>query len=260
MGRLWLRPRFEDWREDAVKQVRFAPDRKAIAEELTAHYEDHRDALLDCGYSQEEAEQKALEAMGDAREVGRGLNRVHKFYLGALWLFAKWLAIVLAVVLNVNFWSSWINDSWTHTPLVARTVSQLQYEEPPVWAETVAVPGGRLYLIPSEEVTVEAQTGKPVYHATLWLEAERPIPRATWFSSLELWDQEGQLPRDRQADNLSPAEQRWGWIGYPSMEPAWTRQQFDVCLVMDHRPEFLEIRQRHGTEPWTLRCEWEVHP
>ena len=41
---------FYQWRDSVVKQVRFRPDRTAVAEELTAHYEDHVKDLERLGY------------------------------------------------------------------------------------------------------------------------------------------------------------------------------------------------------------------
>lgn len=32
---------FRSWQATALAQVRFKPDRESIAQELTAHYEDH---------------------------------------------------------------------------------------------------------------------------------------------------------------------------------------------------------------------------
>lgn len=59
--------------------VRFWPDHDAITAELTAHMEDHRDALLerDPALSPEEAEERAVAAMGDPEALGRELDKSH---------------------------------------------------------------------------------------------------------------------------------------------------------------------------------------
>ena len=74
--------------------VRFSPDHDAITAELTAHLEDHRDALLELrsGLTQEEAEEAAVEAMGDPEELGRALNESHSPLLG--W-FQIWFQAVV---------------------------------------------------------------------------------------------------------------------------------------------------------------------
>lgn len=83
-------PDFREWRETVVQQVRFWPDRGMIGTELEAHYEDHVKDLERIGYDDPLARERALTAMGDPVEVGRALDRVHKPWLGWLWLASKW--------------------------------------------------------------------------------------------------------------------------------------------------------------------------
>ena len=64
---------FDDWREQVVEQVRFRPDRKAIARELTAHFQDHVRDLERLDYPWQLAEQRALAAMGDPEQIGKAL-------------------------------------------------------------------------------------------------------------------------------------------------------------------------------------------
>ena len=95
---------FYRWRDTVVEQVRFRPDRAAVAKELTAHYVDHVKDLERLGYEQELAEQRALGAMGDPVEIGKSMDRVHQPWLGWLWLVSKWAAILgLVVVLLMGF-------------------------------------------------------------------------------------------------------------------------------------------------------------
>lgn len=68
-----------------LKEVRFRPDHKSIRQELAAHIEDRADWFCGQGMSQEEAEAKAVLAMGEPSDIGRELNRVHKPVLGWLW-------------------------------------------------------------------------------------------------------------------------------------------------------------------------------
>ena len=75
---------FEYWCRDVLHCVRFHPDHAAIRKELEAHYEDRVADLERIGYPAEEACPKALTAMGDAREVGEGLDRAHSPALGRL--------------------------------------------------------------------------------------------------------------------------------------------------------------------------------
>lgn len=80
---------FGRWCDTATRQVRFRPDRGAIQRELTAHYQDHVRDLERVGYDWKLAEQRALAAMGDPEEIGRALDRVHKPWLGWLWIASR---------------------------------------------------------------------------------------------------------------------------------------------------------------------------
>ena len=66
--------------------------------ELRVHYDDHVKDLLRLGRDPALAEERALEAMGDAQEVGRALDKVHKPWLGWLWEASRTLALALTVL------------------------------------------------------------------------------------------------------------------------------------------------------------------
>ena len=100
---------FFKWCDTATRQVRFFWDRSDIAAELTAHYEDHVKDLERIGFDHDLALERALEAMGDAKEVGRALDRVHKPLLGWLWLASKVMVPVLALAAFFVFGS---NMNW----------------------------------------------------------------------------------------------------------------------------------------------------
>ena len=80
---------FLNWKATVLERVRFRPDRQAIAVELTAHYEDHVRDLERLDYPPELAKQRALDAMGDPELIGRALDRVHKPWLGWLWMASR---------------------------------------------------------------------------------------------------------------------------------------------------------------------------
>ena len=87
---------FEYWCREVLHCVRFHPDHAAIRKELKAHYEDHVADLERIGYPAEEARPKALAAMGEAEEVGRGLDQAHRPALGWLWQASR---VMLAAVM-----------------------------------------------------------------------------------------------------------------------------------------------------------------
>lgn len=73
------RPAIEAFCKVVCSFIRFWPDHAAITAELTAHLEDHRDALLELQpcLTPEEAEEAAIQAMGDPEELGKALDESH---------------------------------------------------------------------------------------------------------------------------------------------------------------------------------------
>ena len=77
-------------------------ERADMERELMEHLEDHRAALMEGGLDEAAAQERAVEAMGDAGEIGRQWNQ----RLSPLWLWVgglcKGAAIVLLVVLLIR--------------------------------------------------------------------------------------------------------------------------------------------------------------
>lgn len=88
---------FSAWCHKATEKIRYGPDRKEVEAELRAHLEDHRDALMGQGLSQDEATQKALEAMGSAEELAKHLAAIHKSFWGYLYSICKCVCITVSV-------------------------------------------------------------------------------------------------------------------------------------------------------------------
>ena len=89
--------RFDSYCDQVCSQVRCTHDHPLITAELTAHMEDRRDTYLRAGFSEEEAEQKAVEAMGDPVEVGKLMAKAHP----SIWSFWFQLALTLTALLSV---------------------------------------------------------------------------------------------------------------------------------------------------------------
>ena len=81
--------------------VRVAPDHAAITAELTGHMEEHRDALLETHPNMTlwDAESRAVQAMGDAEELGRWLDQVHSPLLGWFQIWFRRVVRTLAVLI-----------------------------------------------------------------------------------------------------------------------------------------------------------------
>ena len=78
---------------------RVTPDeRAAIRNEIDGHIEDHICDLLELGYDEKLAEERAMAAMGDPEEVGRELDKQYPLR----WLVLGRAALVLTVVLCIQ--------------------------------------------------------------------------------------------------------------------------------------------------------------
>lgn len=88
---LWYHP----YCQAVVRCLRHATakERQEVSWELQCHLQDHADALEAAGYSPEQAQAHALEAMGDPQDVGSALDR--EFPVGWLMLSRSALALVL---------------------------------------------------------------------------------------------------------------------------------------------------------------------
>ena len=107
---------FIEWCQTATEKIRYKPDREAVTRELMAHLEDHRDALMDQGLTKQEAEQKAVTAMGKAHEIAPQFAAIHKPWLGYFSDILKFVAIlnvVLAIYCCVSTCGSFLHTRIT---------------------------------------------------------------------------------------------------------------------------------------------------
>lgn len=88
------------WLDTATGKIRFAPDRKAVRQELQDHLEDRMEAGKARGLSAYEAEQAATAAMGDPTALAEELARVHSPWWGWLWRLSQW-ALAIAILVTV---------------------------------------------------------------------------------------------------------------------------------------------------------------
>lgn len=78
--------------ETVCSQIKYKPVRKGIAEELELHMEEVKEDYMCKGYSEIEAEEKAVKQMGEAEEIGKSLNKIHRPKL-------DWKLVILIVIL-----------------------------------------------------------------------------------------------------------------------------------------------------------------
>ena len=86
---------FTKWCNSATVWIRFGPDRRKVSKELLDHLEDHRDALIAQGLSEQEATEKALECMGSPSDISVQLAAVHRPFWGYLLRYSRIAMIIL---------------------------------------------------------------------------------------------------------------------------------------------------------------------
>lgn len=86
----------EKWLDQATGAIPFGPDRAEVRQELAGHLEDKEADLrrIFPDLTEEEAGDRALGEMGDPAEIGKKLARLHRPWLGYLWIASKVLAVV----------------------------------------------------------------------------------------------------------------------------------------------------------------------
>lgn len=82
----------KEFLNNVCEEIKYKPANKTISEELEGHIKDIKNEYLCKGYSEEVAEEKGVEQMGDAKEIGKRLNKIHKPKL-------DWKLLILIMIL-----------------------------------------------------------------------------------------------------------------------------------------------------------------
>ena len=68
----------KEFLDNICNQIKYKPIRNEILEELKNHIEEQKENYIYEGMEETKAEQKAINQMGDAEEIGKRLNKIHK--------------------------------------------------------------------------------------------------------------------------------------------------------------------------------------
>lgn len=83
-------------------QIRYRPARNEIANELKAHLLEIKDELLTQGIEESIAEENAVQRMGEAEEIGKQLNKIHRPRINWILIIVTAIFIFLGVVNLIN--------------------------------------------------------------------------------------------------------------------------------------------------------------
>ncbi len=263
---------FTDWQDRVVTQVRFRPDRTAIERELTAHYEDHVRDLERLDYPPELARQRALAAMGDAEEVGRALDRVHKPWLGWLWVASRTavvLCLVLMLVYGTAYWRNVVNDLQPLEKTEEYEPYGFQFDPTAFWTRQAVTAGGSVnrcgydISIPYAALWCHADDG-PYYAASVYITVEDgrfwddgPGPALLQLSATD--DRAGQYVNAQEYVAHSAKERRALWDGcirvYLQDQTPFYESYWVTILYWDDPPKWIELTCESG-EGFCFRLEW----
>lgn len=101
----------KDFLNIVCNEIKYKPANKMISEELGGHIEDLKNDNLCKGYTDEQAEEKAVEQMGNAKEIGKKLNQIHKPKLDWMTLFLALVFIWLGGQFRLLFYP---NSYWNY--------------------------------------------------------------------------------------------------------------------------------------------------
>lgn len=68
----------KEFLNNVCEQIKYKPIREDIAKELENHIEELKESYIQEGMEEKSAEEKAIKQMGEAEEIGKELNKIHK--------------------------------------------------------------------------------------------------------------------------------------------------------------------------------------
>lgn len=142
------------WCREAVSGIKYRPDRDAVYAELYEHLEDRYESLTARGMPHEEAQAKALEAMGNAGDLAPQLAAIHKPYW-AYAMIATRIVCMALVCLCIGHGIVYMSEQYYSQPL------NIYGYDPygPGTATVQDIPCQRTLLVkPGESVIVDGYT------------------------------------------------------------------------------------------------------
>lgn len=90
--------RADEFLKEVLNHIKFPFDRDEIILELKNHILDSQDYYMGKGHTAEEAEELAVEQMGDPTEIGKELNKEHNPIIGWIWKVTNIIVVPLYVI------------------------------------------------------------------------------------------------------------------------------------------------------------------
>lgn len=87
---------------NVCKEIKYNPVKQGIAEELKLHIQEMKEEYINNGMNEAEAEEKAVSQMGEAEEIGKQLNKIHRPKLDWKLLFLILLLIGFSFIVTIS--------------------------------------------------------------------------------------------------------------------------------------------------------------
>ena len=90
----------EKFLAEVLNQIKFKYDRYDIRMELESHIQDKTEYYSELGYDMDKAEEMSVNDMGDAKAIGKELNKEHNPFIGWIWRLTN-VFLVLFIIVNI---------------------------------------------------------------------------------------------------------------------------------------------------------------
>lgn len=87
----------KEFLENVCNEIKYKPIREDISEELSLHIEEQKEEYIKYGLEEKVAEERAVSNMGEAEEIGKKLNKIHKPKFD--WI----LTLLVAILIGFGF-------------------------------------------------------------------------------------------------------------------------------------------------------------
>ena len=104
---------------NVCKEIKYEPAKKAISEELELHIKEVKENHINDGIDEKLAEEKAVNQMGSAEEIGKSLNKIHKPQL-------DWkLLILIGILMGFSLYISILKEATGNDTYLISTISYM---------------------------------------------------------------------------------------------------------------------------------------
>ena len=104
---------------NVCKEIKYEPAKKSISEELELHMKEIKEEYINDGIDEITAEEKAVNQMGSAEEIGKSLNKIHRPQL-------DWkLLILIAILIGFSLFVSILKGATGNDTYIAKSITYM---------------------------------------------------------------------------------------------------------------------------------------